>query len=452
MPKTPDVIVIGAGAAGLAAAVELGSSGLSVIVLEARDRIGGRMFTRHDPVCQAPVEFGAEFIHGKPPEIWEPLHAAGIEIEEVSGRNWCSQSGKLSTCDFFSQVDEILKQMDDRRPDESFLSFLNRRFPEGRSEGGEARQWALGYVTGFNAADADRVGVHWLVQGMRAEEKIQGDRVFRSAHGYQDLVEVFRRDVDTVGVQLQTDTVVQWIRWESGRVEIDGHRFSEPCRFEAARVLVTLPLGVLQASPETAGGVRFTPPLPGQKRDALGKLVMGKVIRVTLRFRHRFWDNIHPLPADSKTLSGMSFLFSQDDLYPTWWTALPRKLPMITGWAPARAAERLSGKSRDFVINECLQALGRLLNVEIGELARLLEAAYFHDWQQDPFSCGAYSYGAVGSDGAQKELGRPVANSLFFAGEATDITGHNGTVHGAIASGRRAAREILQVCSKRIVG
>jgi monoamine oxidase len=73
----------------------------------------------------------------------------------------------------------------------------------------------------------------------------------------------------------------------------------------------------------------------------------------------------------------------------------------------------------------------------------LLGAAYFHDWQNDPFSRGAYSYGAVGSDGAQEALGRPIESTLFFAGEATDTTGNNGTVHGAIASGRRAAKEIL---------
>jgi monoamine oxidase len=176
---------------------------------------------------------------------------------------------------------------------------------------------------------------------------------------------------------------------------------------------------------------------------ALKKLEMGKVMRVTLRFRHRFWDNISAPGDERKTLSGLSFLFSQDDWFPTWWTTMPEKLPIITGWAPFRCGERLSGKSRSFVIDQCLGTSSNLLSIGRDELAGLLDAAYFHDWQSDPFSRGAYSYGAVGGDGAQQALASPIENTLFFAGEATDTTGHNGTVHGAIASGRRAAREIL---------
>jgi monoamine oxidase len=188
------------------------------------------------------------------------------------------------------------------------------------------------------------------------------------------------------------------------------------------------------------------------------KLEMGKVVRIVLRFRRRFWDEISPQShfsriqssqsqssksQSSQTLADMSFLFSSDEWFPTWWTTMPDKLPIITGWAPFDCAERLSGKSRSFVIDRALQTLGTLLNVKATELAAMLDGAYFHDWQSDPYSLGAYSYGAVGSDGAQQALGSPVENTLFFAGEATDVTGHNGTVHGAIASGHRAAQDIL---------
>src|SRR5580692_10168 len=197
MSKIPDVIVIGAGAAGLAAASELGRAGLSVAILEARDRIGGRMFTLRDPVYQAPIELGAEFIHGLPPEIWQPLQGRNIRVTEVTGEPWCFHEGRLSTCEFFSPVDDILEQMDARSPDESFLSFLKRCCKEskGNPEQRRAEQRALAYVTGFNAADPDRVGVHWLVQGMRAEEKIEGDRAFRAPNGYADLVDIFRKEL-----------------------------------------------------------------------------------------------------------------------------------------------------------------------------------------------------------------------------------------------------------------
>jgi monoamine oxidase len=444
MAKLPDVIVVGAGAAGLAAAAELGRSGLSVTILEGRERIGGRMFTQRDPVCQAPVELGAEFIHGLPPEIWQPLQARNVTLREVTGEALCFRNGRLCGCELFSQVEDILKQMDPHSPDESFLSFLKRCCDRSSNpQKREASERALAYVSGFNAADPERVGVHWLVEEMRAEEKIEGDRAFRSINGYEDLLNIFREELAEARVPIQTETVVDSVAWSENRAEVATHRVHESRTFTAGRVLMTVPLGVLQAAPGEQGAVRFTPELPGKKLEALKKLVMGKVMRVTLRFRHRFWDTMSAPGTDRQTLSAMSFLFSQDDWVPTWWTTMPEKLPLITGWAPFRCAERLSGKSRSFVIDQCLRTLSNLLNLGPEELAQLLDAAYFHDWQNDPFSRGAYSYGAVGADGAQRALASPIENRLFFAGEATDTSGHNGSVHGAIASGRRAAREIL---------
>ena len=129
MTENAQVVIIGAGAAGLAAACKLAESGCSVSLLEARDRIGGRIFTHREPGCAAPIELGAEFIHGRSPEIFGPLESSGADIVEVEGQSWCVSDGKLAPCKFFSQIDSILDKMDDSLPDESFLSFLNRRFP-----------------------------------------------------------------------------------------------------------------------------------------------------------------------------------------------------------------------------------------------------------------------------------------------------------------------------------
>jgi phytoene dehydrogenase-like protein len=216
-----DVIVIGAGAAGLTAAVRLGSAGHSTLVLEARKRIGGRIFTQCDPVSQAPVELGAEFIHGRPLETWELLQGERIKIIEVKGDSWCHRNGPLAPCNFFSQVEDILQEMDDRAPDESFLHFLDRccSKPEIKPE---AKQRALDYVTGFNAADPALVGVHWLVKSMRAEQKIEGDRAFRSRNGYEDLVDIFQGQLVDAGAEVRTGTVVERIRWTKGWVEVSG--------------------------------------------------------------------------------------------------------------------------------------------------------------------------------------------------------------------------------------
>jgi monoamine oxidase len=443
MKTNADVIVIGAGIAGLAAAAKLGRAGLAVMILEARNRVGGRILTQCDPASDVVIELGAEFIHGLAPGIWEPLQNSHVRITEVEGDNWCADE-TIHPCNFFAQVDQILAKMDATLPDESFLQFLERTTSRSDDpEQQDAEKRALGYVTGFNAADPRLVGVHWLVKEMRAEERIEGERAFRSKNGFEDLVTIFRGQLAATGIPVQTETVVESVDWSRGRAVVTAHGREGTSVFTTARVIVTLPLAVLKAPPGKMGSVQFSPALPKENLCALDKLEMGRVIRLVLRFRHRFWETIAPL-GETKTLANMSFLLSQDQWFPTWWTAMPERVPIITGWAPFECAERLSGKSHSFVVERGLATLSRLLHASVGSLESDLEAAYCHDWQTDPFSLGAYSYGKVGADGAQEALGRPVENTLFFAGEATDTSGHNGTVHGAIASGYRAAGEILQ--------
>ncbi len=443
MNKKWDVIVIGAGVAGMSAAVDLARGGLSVVILEARNRIGGRVFTEHDPKAAFPIEMGAEFIHGLPHEIIQPLKASGVELIEVDGDSWCKDEAGLKPCDFSSDVDDILKKMDDSSPDESFLDFLNRCCPASKDPRQEkARQRALKYVSGFNAADPATVSVHWLVIGMRADEIIQGSRSFHSKNGYFDLIGIFRKQLTDAGVPIQLETIVKGIVWKHGACEVSVNSPNGPSTLTASKVLVTVPLAVLQASSGETGVIDFNPALPQPKVAAMATLELGKVIRVVLRFKERFWENISPDKTE-KTMSDMSFLFSDDKSFPTWWTTMPIKEPQITGWAPFRFGEQLSGKSKSFVTEQSLKSVARILNREPDDLEELLEGAFFHDWQTDPFSRGAYSYAKVGSDGAQEALGSPIEDTLFFAGEATDVTGHNGTVHGAIASGHRAAQEIL---------
>ena len=432
----PDVLIVGAGVAGLAAAIDLSRVGLQVEIIEARDRVGGRILTKIDRTLNHPVELGAEFVHGLAPEIWLPVQQHGLRVAEVSGDLWCSSNGKLQPCDFFEEVDKILSAMNDSEPDESFLQFLSRRFPG--DDHGEAKPWATGYVRGFNAADPAEVSVHWLVHNRRAEEQIDGDRAFRIEGGYAALVDLFVRELREKNVSVRLNVVASEIQWSSAPASILAQNEHGDTVFKAPRVLVTVPLGVLQSQ-----ALSFQPHLPELKQAALRKLVMGKVVRVVLCFREPFWQVLHGADG-SRTLGNLSFLFSQDDLFPTWWTQAPERVPLITGWAPAGSAEQLAGLTEDAIADKALKSLAGLLNLDKPEIQKQLVAAHFHDWDLDPFSCGAYSYVNAGGEGCQGDLAAPLGDVLFFAGEATDTTGHNGTVQGATASGHRAAKEILR--------
>jgi monoamine oxidase len=173
------------------------------------------------------------------------------------------------------------------------------------------------------------------------------------------------------------------------------------------------------------------------------------VIRVVLRFRERFWESIEGETKNGKrSLSEMSFLHSDDPVFPTWWTTMPRQTSILTAWSAGPHCAALAGQDQVTIVSRALDGLARLMHMDRGELDRLLEAHYLHDWQADHFARGAYSWAKVGGTDASAELARPLDFTLFFAGEATDSNGHNGTVHGALESGYRAAQEVLLVTGK----
>ena len=143
-------------------------------------------------------------------------------------------------------------------------------------------------------------------------------------------------------------------------------------------------------------------------------------------------------------MADMSFLFTDGREFPTWWTSNSLPYPILTGWAAGPNAGAHTGRSQDETIHSAVQSLARIMEIPEPELRKKMTGSFTHDWQTDPFSRGAYSYAAIGGMDAAAKLAEPVANTLYFAGEATNSEGYNGTVHGAIATGLRAAKELLQ--------
>jgi len=441
--QSTDVVVIGAGIAGLACAQALCDRGLRVAVLEARDRIGGRIFTYHPGPTETPVELGAEFIHGRPPEAWKIIESAGLRTHELTGGSWRLEQGRLALANLTLEgIDSILHRMDPAAPDQSFEEFLEHSchdLPE------EAKASATSYIEGFHASHAGRISVHSLILGQHADEEIEGHRGFCLLDGMDGLVQSLLATIKPQLLSMRLKTVVTKISWSKGAVEVATQ---SPDRGQSQvlgtrAAVVTLPLGVLQAPMGSPSAVRFLPEL-SQKYGALTKLEMGAAVRLVLFFRLAFWaDEKLVTTPHSRALPDMSFLFAHGEWFPAWWASVSAERGTLTGWAAGPRAERLSGRGTTFIVERALEVLSRIFGVPEPTLQDLLEDSYVHDWQTDPYSRGAYSYVLVGGENAARALAAPVEGTLFFAGEATDFSGHNGTIHGALASGRRAAIEVL---------
>jgi monoamine oxidase/phosphate-selective porin len=426
------VVVIGAGAGGLSAARSLHEAGARVTVLEARDRIGGRILTLRDASTAIPVELGAEFVHGRADELRPWLREALARTVDIGGTRWQARRGSPRRVrDFWEQLDRVMGRLPSRRePDRSFAEFLAAR-PGGRTLAVE-RRLAEQFVRGFHAADPRRVGVHALGDGGSPGDDVRERALERVVDGYDRVLVPAAR---TLGSRIRLSSLVTAIEWRRHAVRVryvsPRGRAHPPLAARAA--VVTVPLGVLQATPPDTGAIRFDPPIA--RSGALSGLAMGDVVRVVFLFRDRFW---------SRELDGLSFLHTSDATFPTWWTAYPDTTPLLVAWCGGPAARALSGFATGAVAARALGSLSRAVGVPLHRLARDVRRVWMHDWMNDPFARGAYSYQLVGGADAPRDLARPIAGTLFFAGEATDAEGSTGTVHGAIASGTRAARQVLR--------
>jgi monoamine oxidase len=439
--EQPDVIVIGAGAAGLAAAAALGRAGRSVVVLEARDRIGGRMWTRMEPGLAAPVELGAEFIHGNSPETLQLLRHAGAAAIDTAGEHWSLVEGRLQRRpdSALGKVRAALEAADVlSQPDTSLESFLESG--GGRTLPQEAKATARAFVSGFDAADPRLVSLHSVAQEWRRGGMLDASQA-RPEGGYRGVLRALCAGLDPERVHVRLQTVVTALAWSEGSVEIEAERLGQTRREAARAAVVTVPLAVLQAPESARGAIRFTPPIES-KRPALSLIHSGPVLKVVLRFRRAFWER-----QDGGRYAGASFFHTPGTAFPTLWTTLPARAPLLCAWVGGPGAAQLCDASDEEIVREALGCVGATFPGS--DAAADLESAYLHNWSRDPFARGAYSYLAAGGGRAREELAAPLAGTLFFAGEATDTTGEHATITGALRSGARAALEVSRHLEQR---
>ncbi|WP_111106145.1 NAD(P)/FAD-dependent oxidoreductase [Curtobacterium sp. MCLR17_007] len=424
-----DVIVVGAGVAGLAAARALVLAGQDVVVLEARDRIGGRTWT--DTALGVPVDLGASWIHGVDGNpLWELATAFGIDTVEFTVGSFQFDRRPIAWHDSAGAA----------LPDPAVSSFVDDLHTVDR------------LLDGAVAAAAPGVSYAEVVAAVLSSLGWSGDRALRVseylAHRSEDLCGAPVTDLDAHGLEeehvpgdevvfprgygqyaaaladgldVRTGAVVTEVAQNDERVRVTT---ADGAVFSAASAVVTVPLGVLQA-----GDVVFDPPLPDPVAGAMGRLGFGVYDKVFLRFPTRFWGSDWvirqqgPAGVDWHSWYDMSRVTGEP------------VLAALVGGAGARRLERLTD---DEIVTEGLAALRHMF----GGAVPAPQAVRITRWAADPFARGSYSYLHVGASTDDHDLLGTAVGRVQLAGEAT-WGDDPATVHGALLSGLRAAGRVL---------
>ncbi|HEX2532164.1 MAG TPA: NAD(P)/FAD-dependent oxidoreductase [Chitinophagaceae bacterium] len=420
-----DLLVIGAGAAGLMAAYELAGAGLRVIVLEARDRTGGRVHTIRDPHIPYPVEAGAEFVHGNLLLTQWLARKAGVTLLPAEGSIWRREEhGWEKEGDFIDDYEQLDKKWKELEEDKPVAEFLQTDLAGAPYEG--LRSSLRQYVEGYYAADAARAST----LALREELTTADEEQYRPEEGYAPLLACLEKELKANNIPVLLNQVVTEIEWKKGEVTV----FAGKDRFWARKALLTLPLGLWQSDPLP---VRFRPELP-HKTAAAQALGFGPVIKFAMHFREAFWKE-----KEGGAMQDASFFFTGETV-PTWWTQIPKKTPHLTGWLAGPPAAALKDLSDEDLISRAKESLAGMFGLSPDQLDALLLQARVYNWASDPFTSGGYSYETVGASAARASFLAPEANTLFFAGEALHEGPEIGTVEGALQSGQSVARNLLR--------
>jgi monoamine oxidase len=406
-----DVIVIGAGPAGLSAAHDLNKAGKRVVVLEARNRIGGRIHTVRE---RGVVEAGAEFIHGENAVTWQIVREQGLKTHEWgdersdSYRIFGANGGiRPDTEDFYKRFvktdDELWAYV---KEDISLAEYFRRYATDP-----EAAEYMQREISDTEVADPEKLSVlgldnedtallstnlkdHWIVDG------------------YDQIVQALG-----AGIDVRRLHAVVRVRWKKGQVDVECENGAH---FTAKYLVFTIPIGVLKKCPPD-----FLPALPDTFMDAVRRIGFGSGTKFTV------W--VDPKVPFFKHLSVKGIVSN-------FWQRRFGDEPVIVGLTGGPPATELSRMSEAEAIDAGIESLAQGLGSSIKHLVR--HARHF-TFNNDKYTYGAYTYPALGMGKAREELKVPIDATLYYCGEATNTEGNPGTVHGSIEEGRRVAREVL---------
>lgn len=425
-----EVIIVGAGAAGIACGQRLAEAGIKFLILEARSRIGGRILSIASG-SDFSIELGAEFIHGTPKYTLDWLSKLEKTFYDVKDTHHLLAGKKISEkSDFWAELQVFMEKLrPSRKKDETITDFL-KSCPDLNPR---IKPFFKAFVEGFHGANLDLMGVKALASTEETDDdELNGAKMFRPAGPYAGLIEgIFQSYKKTAKIKLAYD--VKKISWQKRQIIVEGRALKgkRNFKFSSKHLVMTAPIGVLGTQ-----HINWEP-YPKELQTLLQSVTMGHVQRIIFKFKERFWEKLTEKP--------LAFLHAGPDFYfPTWWSFHPLRVPYLLAWQGGPKAEELAALSKDERIDLALSTLVRLTKKPKAYLLDQIEQVYTHNWSTDPFSRGAYSYILTnGMRGFQKA--RDIQGTIFFAGEGVAEGPSRGTVHGAFNSGVDAAERILKI-------
>lgn len=404
-----DVIIVGAGAAGLAAARTLLAQGRTVAVLEARDRIGGRVWTEPD-VAGHPVDHGASFIHVWPDNPWTQLaRRLGFPTVVDQRRRFLFVDGCEAAPAVFQNFMDARKlaveQVEAEASEANDCSIADAVAPDGPFAP-QARASLGPWLLGAENRDASALD---FSRGVSGEDRLV-------PNGYGRLVAAYGR-----GVPVRLQSAVTRIRVRQGGVEVE----TDGARLRAGHAIVTVPLGVLAAE-----RIRFEPGLEADHIEAIQGLPMGLLAKIVLAFDGDPFGMGDGFYVHENTRTDEAALYF----------CRPAGSDHVIAFVGGDLARRLEMEGEAAAGDFALAPLRRLFGHRVD---RHLAAVRQTRWGVDPWSLGSYSVARPGAADCRLAFQRPHAKHVHFAGEAAAPDGWPATVAGAFMSGRKAAKRIL---------